>query len=697
MATDPSVGSSQNEQAAYNSSGYLQSNIIDTQQLSSFSTITYNTTIPDTSSASLRFRSSSNNDMSGAPNFSTCTAVNSGDNLSTNNCITNGQRYLQYQVSLGIGSSKITPIFYDLTFYYSLATFTLNYSPGANGSLGGSLTQVVNAGTSGSAITPLPATHFHFVNWSDGSTATPRFDTNVTQNIGVTANFAIDSFSINFAAGAHGTLSGNSVQTISYGADSSSVTAIGDTGYHFTNWSDGSAANPRTIYNVIANKSVTANFAPDDIDAPQISTIVAEPASQSSTITWLTNENASSQIQYGLNPAYGFSTDVADTSPYLTSHSITLSNLKSCARYYYRVLSSDPFSNDSVSAQKSFNTTGCLTSSLLGGTDTVVPTSGGTIELVNHLSTAQLQIPQDTNRDSATFQLNKLDTATIFAPPAGQSIAASNLYDLIAVTQNDQQLTSFAQPITFTISYGSDVESAYDESTLDVYKFDGSQWIKKDCTLDTVANTLSCSLTGFSIYGVLGQPKTTITETIISTSSSSNPSIPPNAPSCSDAPPASTPNLFQINTTNTTAKLFFTPIANTNHFYISFSSNNLAEGNGADVSLAHEGVQNFTINLLKPNTTYYFKVRGQNGCMPGEWSNIMKMRTDSRKYYQNNSSSFENIAPKRSGQPKNPIVSLTPTSIPETKVQPPSPPSVLTPAPKRSYLLKLLSLFHFSL
>lgn len=102
------------------------------------------------------------------------------------------------------------------------------------------------------------------------------------------------------------------------------------------------------------------------------------------------------------------------------------------------------------------------------------------------------------------------------------------------------------------------------------------------------------------------------------------------APACNDAKPLSAPDLFQINLTQNTAKLFFTPISNTNQYVISFSTKANAEENGATVTLAREGVQNFTINLLKPSTTYYFKVRGQNGCMPGDWSNIFKVTTNSR-------------------------------------------------------------------
>ena len=41
----------------------------------------------------------------------------------------------------------------------------------------------------------------------------PRTDTNVTADISVTASFAIDSFTLTYAAGAHGSISGDASQT----------------------------------------------------------------------------------------------------------------------------------------------------------------------------------------------------------------------------------------------------------------------------------------------------------------------------------------------------------------------------------------------------------------------------------------------------------------------------------------------------
>jgi len=151
------------------------------------------------------------------------------------------------------------------------ATYTLTYTAGANGTLSGTTPQTVNHGTSGSAVTAVPDTGYHFVDWSDGSTTNPRTDSNVTGNLSVTANFAINTYTLTYTAGANGSLSGSTPQTVNYGGSSSAVTAVPDSGYSFVNWSDGSTANPRTDTNVTADLTVTANFTatgPGPLPAP---------------------------------------------------------------------------------------------------------------------------------------------------------------------------------------------------------------------------------------------------------------------------------------------------------------------------------------------------------------------------------------------------------------------------------------------
>lgn len=75
---------------------------------------------------------------------------------------------------------------------YSINTYALSYSAGANGFLSGTLLQVVNCGSSGTPVLAngTPGSTYRFWQWSDGSTQNPRTDTNVTANRSVSAIFA---------------------------------------------------------------------------------------------------------------------------------------------------------------------------------------------------------------------------------------------------------------------------------------------------------------------------------------------------------------------------------------------------------------------------------------------------------------------------------------------------------------------------
>ena len=149
----------------------------------------------------------------------------------------------------------------SVTANFAINTYTLTYTAGANGTITGTSPQTVNHGANGTPVTAVPNTGYHFVDWSDGVLTAARTDTNVTANMSVTANFAINTYTLTYTAGANGTITGTSPQTVNHGADGSEVTAVPNAGYHFVDWSDGSTANARTDTNVTANVSVTANFA----------------------------------------------------------------------------------------------------------------------------------------------------------------------------------------------------------------------------------------------------------------------------------------------------------------------------------------------------------------------------------------------------------------------------------------------------
>jgi peptidoglycan hydrolase-like protein with peptidoglycan-binding domain len=71
----------------------------------------------------------------------------------------------------------------------SPANYTLTYTAGSGGTLTGSASQVVIAGSDGSTVTAVPNSGYAFSSWSDSSTQNPRTDTSVERNITVSASF----------------------------------------------------------------------------------------------------------------------------------------------------------------------------------------------------------------------------------------------------------------------------------------------------------------------------------------------------------------------------------------------------------------------------------------------------------------------------------------------------------------------------
>ena len=85
-----------------------------------------------------------------------------------------------------------------------------------------------------------------------------------------------------------------------------------------------------------------------DINPPEISDVQITGVSEKSvTITWKTDEQADSLVNYGLQENYGI---VHIPSVDKTEHSITLDTLEPGRTYYFRVVSSDTDGNQGISA-----------------------------------------------------------------------------------------------------------------------------------------------------------------------------------------------------------------------------------------------------------------------------------------------------------------------------------------------------------
>ncbi len=106
-------------------------------------------------------------------------------------------------------------------------------------------------------ISAMPNYGYHFTQWSDGDTNNPRTLT-LTQDTIFTALFAKNTYSIAALSAdtVMGTVAGTS--TLEY-LDTATLTATSNYGYHFTQWSDGNTANPRSVQ-VIRDSVITAQF-----------------------------------------------------------------------------------------------------------------------------------------------------------------------------------------------------------------------------------------------------------------------------------------------------------------------------------------------------------------------------------------------------------------------------------------------------
>ncbi len=105
-------------------------------------------------------------------------------------------------------------------------------------------------------LTATADAHYHFVNWNGKNELTnPTISFTATKDSSLTANFAIDQFTVNFgpANGEGGTVTakvnGNNITSgskVDYNTDVT-LTATPESGYFFIRWSDGETANTRTI------------------------------------------------------------------------------------------------------------------------------------------------------------------------------------------------------------------------------------------------------------------------------------------------------------------------------------------------------------------------------------------------------------------------------------------------------------------
>ena len=140
----------------------------------------------------------------------------------------------------------------------------------------------------------------------------------------------------------------NSIATLT---TSHSLTLTGltpGTLYHYQVGSSDANGNSTSSIDLIFTTNTTVDNTP-----PVISNIQASVTDSSATITWDSNESASSLVGYGLTASYGDTNSMATLT---TSHSLTLTGLTPETLYHYQVGSSDANGNSNISIDLTFTT-----------------------------------------------------------------------------------------------------------------------------------------------------------------------------------------------------------------------------------------------------------------------------------------------------------------------------------------------------
>jgi|GEM_PF-1567230 len=138
--------------------------------------------------------------------------------------------------------------------------FNLSFSATQGGTIDGNTEQTVRKDLDATQVTAIADDLYIFTGWCDGITTASRLDTNITNEIHVTAKFYRVTNGVSYLVTEGGRIYGLYRQSILYGNDAAPVTAIANDGWRFARWSDGVETADRHDLDIRIAKSVTAEF-----------------------------------------------------------------------------------------------------------------------------------------------------------------------------------------------------------------------------------------------------------------------------------------------------------------------------------------------------------------------------------------------------------------------------------------------------
>ncbi len=216
------------------------------------------------------------------------------------------------------------------------------------------------------------------------------------------------------------------------------------TTYYFGAQSTG--ANGATGYSNIL--SFTTGGTPSTpIPAPAILNVQSTVTNSSATITWITDEASSSQVNYGATTTYTLSSTLDPTL--LTSHSVTLNGLAPGTAYNFDVMSANSSGSSSTSPNFTFQTTGSAPAPVISNVASSSITSSTALITwtTDQASTSQVNYGNASIASTATLVTSDSITLTGLTP--------STTYSFTVSSANAARVSSTSGSYTFTTAAAS--------------------------------------------------------------------------------------------------------------------------------------------------------------------------------------------------------------------------------------------------
>jgi len=217
---------------------------------------------------------------------------------------------------------------------------------------------------------------------------------------------------------------------------------------------DTAPTNDRWNLAVIEIPPATVISPPPDTTPPVISGVAVSAIGQTTaTISWTTDEPATTQVDYGPTSAYGTTTPL--NTSLTTSHSQILSGLTASSTYHYRVRSVDAAANVAASVDASF-TTGALDTTA----PTVALTSPATGATVSGTITISANAGDNVGVVGVQFQVDGVnvgaaDTTAPYSAQWDTTTAANGTHALGAVARDAAGNTRTSGTVTVTVNNSS--------------------------------------------------------------------------------------------------------------------------------------------------------------------------------------------------------------------------------------------------